>query len=636
MTNTYLTGNPLGSTAPKDLFDNASNFDEAMNSSSPSFYDRFSLRRETWAGMQKMVADFLENMGFEATHLIYVDGTPLTVDRPTQLINRAGSTYKVKQPANFPVSLTGTWATDSLLLVDVGDVALRDDLANYVDLSKGSTMIGHRLDAPGTAPQTVRIKLKETISVKDFGAFGDGFTDDTAAFQLAIAYASATKNVGVYIPSGTYLIAGSLPMTGGYANVCVYGDGRASRIKWAGAQPLFTCASSIAQLSFRDFVVDNSAAPTTLNNAVFYFPEGNTQTDFTNVHYLPDINTNTAGSSFYICGVNKTNDSINFVNCYIFVNRTGIQLGTGSSIYIHGGRIVGGFPALTQSIGVELTGGMGGVWITGTDIINHLTGVSLTQASGSSNREVFLISTCIDSCNTGLNVADSSSYVGWCGVWAASCTNANINYIPTSDAAVLNLSGGTIFNAGAMDLVAAGANYGLSINQFGRVMCSGITFRNNKNRGVSFNSGARSSLAVLEGCVFFSNGTFGRSGSVQAFLAGALSFRNCNMETGAVGNVTVDAASSSLMEISNIRGYRGFALRTGPSLAGSSVQVTNTTGQRLIGYIRGGLVQNVLINGTAVYDQGSPAIANLQIILEAGDSFTPVYTSPPNLSWYFD
>ena len=142
MTNTYNTLNPLGSVSAKDLSDNASNFDEAMNSESPSFYDRFNKRRETWAGMQKMVSDFLEAMGFEATHLQYVDGTPLTVLRPTQLIDRAGSVYKVKQPASFPVNLTGTWATDQLLLVDVGDAALRSELADAINLANGASMVG--------------------------------------------------------------------------------------------------------------------------------------------------------------------------------------------------------------------------------------------------------------------------------------------------------------------------------------------------------------------------------------------------------------------------------------------------------------------------------------------------------------
>lgn len=138
MTNTYNTLNPLGSTSAKDLSDNSSNFDEGMNSLSPSFYDRFKRRRETWAGMEKMVSDFLEAMGFEATHLQYLDGTPLTVLRPTQLIDRAGSVYKVKQPASFPVNLIGTWATDQLLLIDVGDASLRNTLLS----PSGDTNIG--------------------------------------------------------------------------------------------------------------------------------------------------------------------------------------------------------------------------------------------------------------------------------------------------------------------------------------------------------------------------------------------------------------------------------------------------------------------------------------------------------------
>lgn len=158
MTNTYNTGNPLGSTSPKDLYDNASNFDDAMNSTSPSFNDRFLKRRQTWSGMQKQVADFLEAMGFEATHLQYVDGNPLTVLRPTQLIDRAPSVYKVKQPAVFPVNLTGTWATDQLLLVDVGDAALRSELAS----SSGATMVG-ALDKDG-APSTVQAELDEAAA----------------------------------------------------------------------------------------------------------------------------------------------------------------------------------------------------------------------------------------------------------------------------------------------------------------------------------------------------------------------------------------------------------------------------------------------------------------------------------------
>jgi hypothetical protein len=189
MTNTYNTLNPLGSTSAKDLSDNASNFDEGMNSLSPSFYDRFKRRRETWSGMEKLVHDFLEAMGFEATHLVYVDGSPLTVLRPTQLIDRAGSVYKVKAPAVFPVMLTGTWATDHLLLVDVGDAALRMAIAS----SSGGGMVGV-INPDGTATSwsaqqefTRQDQSGATIDISaaTFGIKFDG-TDQTAKIQAII------------------------------------------------------------------------------------------------------------------------------------------------------------------------------------------------------------------------------------------------------------------------------------------------------------------------------------------------------------------------------------------------------------------------------------------------------------------
>jgi hypothetical protein len=65
----------------------------------------------------------------------------------------------------------------------------------------------------GAVATNVQAKLRETVSVKDFGAVGDGVTDDTAAFQNAARAANGVSGSGavpgatVYVPNGTYLVS---------------------------------------------------------------------------------------------------------------------------------------------------------------------------------------------------------------------------------------------------------------------------------------------------------------------------------------------------------------------------------------------------------------------------------------------
>jgi len=61
----------------------------------------------------------------------------------------------------------------------------------------------------GATLRTVESKLSDVVSVKDFGAVGDGVTDDTAAIQAAINYTTTNKKVLVGT-AGTYRITSSL------------------------------------------------------------------------------------------------------------------------------------------------------------------------------------------------------------------------------------------------------------------------------------------------------------------------------------------------------------------------------------------------------------------------------------------
>lgn len=77
--------------------------------------------------------------------------------------------------------------------------------------------------APGGLSRPIRDKLGDWVSVKDFGAIGDGLVDDAIAFQAALA-ASAS----VYVPAGTYKLGNTV--TVGYGKTLA-GAGQGAILK---------------------------------------------------------------------------------------------------------------------------------------------------------------------------------------------------------------------------------------------------------------------------------------------------------------------------------------------------------------------------------------------------------------------
>ena len=65
-----------------------------------------------------------------------------------------------------------------------------------------ASAITYNQGGTGAQDRTLTSKLQDTVSVKDFGAVGDGVTDDTAAIQTALN--SGSKNV--FLPDGTYFL----------------------------------------------------------------------------------------------------------------------------------------------------------------------------------------------------------------------------------------------------------------------------------------------------------------------------------------------------------------------------------------------------------------------------------------------
>jgi hypothetical protein len=110
-----------------------------------------------------------------------------------------------------------------------------------------------------TSNRTIAQKFAETISVKDFGATGDGTTDDTVAIQAAINYfgsASSATGGTVYFPNGTYKITSSIYLNyntslvgEGYLAV-ISVNGNFEAIRWNASIPSYSKNITIKNIRF--------------------------------------------------------------------------------------------------------------------------------------------------------------------------------------------------------------------------------------------------------------------------------------------------------------------------------------------------------------------------------------------------
>ncbi len=75
-------------------------------------------------------------------------------------------------------------------------------------------------------------RRSDWLSVREFGARGDGKTDDTAAIQAACD--QVESGTTVYFPRGKYLLTNTITITGPAVGVSVVGHGRDTTLVWGG------------------------------------------------------------------------------------------------------------------------------------------------------------------------------------------------------------------------------------------------------------------------------------------------------------------------------------------------------------------------------------------------------------------
>ncbi|HDS1797605.1 TPA: hypothetical protein QEM76_000241 [Pseudomonas putida] len=155
----YNTSNPVepnGSDDPRDAYDNFANMDLAVNGGNPSWTDRTGKVRKSWEGIEAQVTNYLIASSYESTYVVYATGA--VVQRQTQLVQRSGELYRVTNSADLPLTLTGTWTTDSTRLQAVGDQALRQQLGvGFAQKLDGSWYQPNDLDLTGSVDETTKV-----------------------------------------------------------------------------------------------------------------------------------------------------------------------------------------------------------------------------------------------------------------------------------------------------------------------------------------------------------------------------------------------------------------------------------------------------------------------------------------------
>ena len=182
---------------------------------------------------------------------VTANANPIVLDSsgrtPSEVWLTDGTTYKIAVYTSASV-LIRTW--DDIAGVN-DSTALEATLAS----STGSSMIGFIQAGTGAIARTAQAKMRDVVSVKDFGAVGDGVTNDTTAIQTAL---TAGTGKSVYFPAGSYPINTALSVPAG---TYVSGQGVTVTQSAAGANA-FTIAGDNVTIDGLKIVGINSLTTT--------------------------------------------------------------------------------------------------------------------------------------------------------------------------------------------------------------------------------------------------------------------------------------------------------------------------------------------------------------------------------------
>jgi hypothetical protein len=312
-----------------------------------------------------------------------------------------------------------------------------------------ASSVTYTAPAAGAVSRTLFDKAQEFISVKDFGAVGDGVADDTAA--IVAAYNALPNKGKLYFPAGTYKYTSQIVFSGSKSPAFI-GDGAfQSVLLYSGSATNLDCIvvgdGTNAEPNWEISGLGFQSAVNTVGGAGVRFKQL-VRSNLSDVTFGNQDYPNKAYIGVWFDAVDfVTVNQFQAVGAQECLRVNGAISGPKADLFLSNGKVG------SSQVGIHIAGAFGGFVAESLDIIANKTNVLVDQSViAEANREVFFGSSLIDSGGTAsvfdgvcIDVQDSGFYLKLRDTWVASA-GLLIRTGPDYTGPLL-VNGGVLFNA---------------------------------------------------------------------------------------------------------------------------------------------------------------------------------------------
>jgi len=232
-----------------------------------------------YAPLTKIPQQFFDNLGnplVSGTLYAYLAGTSTPTNMFSDNSGTVAGTSVVLDSRGEPTTFKLIWldSTKNYKFILKDSTGTTIWTIDNIPAGVNAADVNYTPAGSGAVTRSVQTKLRETVSVKDFGAVGDGVTDDTLAIQAAI---DATPAYGTtFFPAGTYIIINTLNLKN---NLTIDGQGATIRAKAAVNFEYMMLAASKTNVTVKNIRFDANKANRSAGQNVRFMCLGFTDCD---------------------------------------------------------------------------------------------------------------------------------------------------------------------------------------------------------------------------------------------------------------------------------------------------------------------------------------------------------------------